>query len=169
MAKVIAGDHVEFFARGRRVTGTVARVRVKRRGGRFRELTYMFHDNPESVLNVEVAEVAEDGKRAFWTVPTVDLQVIGKSDAHIAAGAVQDVKASRQQHRQAKKQRNAEAIYNSGLSRLQNGDEIEVQFRDIGWAKAEFAGFVQGSGNVRYYRHGRKRTVSPKFVRVPKS
>lgn len=51
------------------------------------------------------------------------------------------------------------------LTRLRDGDQIEVQFRSGSWLPATFAGFVPGSGNVRFVWAGRTKTCSPKFVR----
>lgn len=160
------GDRVTFNARGKKIVGTITRVRTKTRKGRVRELALLVTGDPHS-LDREVAEIAPDGGGAVWTVALSSLTLLGKGDLAAARAAVNEVKNARRANENRRATANFETADAGGLYDLKLGAAIEVKFRDIGWAAATFRGFVAGSGNVRYERGGRVRTSAPEFVRKP--
>lgn len=159
-----AGQKVEFKFRGTKMEGTVIRQRTIRRRKKKRELAAIVTGNPHS-LDAEVVEISVEGERGYRQVGIESVvKVIGKGDAAAARRKRQNVKNSRIEHGN----KNWEKAHERGLTTLDDGDAIEIQFRNGMWVPAKFKGFVKSSYNVRFLEtgHSKTRTCSPEFVRI---
>lgn len=163
------GDHVEFTARGRKLTGIIINIRIKQRRGRARQLAELITGNPYE-LDRTVMRIVPDGTKSWWEVDfSSPVKVLGKATTkqlNTAKLVDADIQQDRQERTERKSESNYKASSDEGLYHLNDGDSIEVKFNDIGWAPATFKGIIKGSGNIRYERFGRLRTSPAKFVRV---
>lgn len=163
--RIRIGDKVQFYGKGRKLVGVVARVRLKQRKGKARRLAELVTGDATS-LDQMVAEIAvEQPKKCMWTVGVNLLKVVGKGDVNAAQDVVGAIKQNHRDNRMRTQSRNFGHQKDSGLLDLKNGDPIEVQYRGGYWVKAIYRGIVPGSLNVRFEEFGRTRTCSPKFVR----
>jgi hypothetical protein len=170
------GDRVNFTARGRMLTGTITRLRMKRRKGRARQLAKLVTGDADS-LDRPVAEIVPDGGGAVWTVPMSSiskrLAAAAPAQQQAAYATVHGIKRAGRDRRDKVSDANMKSLRASGLwdlhcgPRSGEGTAIEIKFSDIGWAPAEFIGLVPGSLNVRYLRHGRTRTTAAQNARIP--
>lgn len=164
--EITRGDRVEFIGKGRKVVGTVTRIRMKHRKGKVRALAFAVTGN-EGSLDRLVAEIAPEGGTGVWTVAVDSLKLLGKGDLSAAQEHVQTVKYKNKDRQHAISSRNFDSAKQGGLLDLKVGDAIEVKFREGYWSPVTFKGFVPSSGNVRYEYFGRVRTCSAKFIRLP--
>ncbi len=163
MSEVKVRDRVEFVGRGRKVVGTVTRIRLKK-SRRARRFANQFGTDPTAADHL-VAEVVPDGERSYWTVPVGRLKVLapGKGKLDEAVKTVQEIKTNKRVRKQNRCSANYTEAAETGLLDLEPGDPIEVEFRN-GRRTCTFQGFVRGSLNVRFSYMGRTRTTNPKWV-----
>ena len=166
MTKFKPGTEVTRLNGRKRVTGYVVGDYYYARRGKTRELAAIVTGDPTSLDKVFTLVVGKD-EIIWFGANDGDLKPTGNEVTYREAvnryDAVKDAIAA------SKGERRSNAYEDSrenGLYDLDNGDAIEVKFTDAGWSEATFAGFVNGSGNVRYFRHGRKRTTHPSNVRI---
>lgn len=174
---VRVGDVVQFDGRGKLIVGTVARLRVRHSPKRQRLLDRLaYHLNDPDVHRFEsadtlVAEVAPVGSSGFWTVPVDRLTVTKRPKKNVAAVLeaarfqVRVVKGAKRANAQKRAAARFEAA--TPLFGLRRNDPIEVKYRDIGWAPAQYLGMMK-SGRVSFLRNGARRTAPPQFVRKAK-
>jgi len=162
--KISAGDRVRFCSRGRRIDGTVTRVRVRHRRRR------SFFPALDSCW---VAEVIPDNDASVWTVPFSHLKRTGtastrrRNKAHDTGWQVRSAIKKNQHERRAENRKRADE--NGLLSGLCPGDKVIVHYCDIGSREETFMSF-SGSNRVGIMSHnrpGKVRYVSPHNVSLP--
>lgn len=163
------GTEVTTTVRRKKVTMVVAGFHTVRRQRKTRYLAAMVTGDAASLDFDQVVLVSMDDVR--WArVPEKSLRKTGNEiSEHEALNRLREVKNEIKSSEIDRRHKAYEAATESTDGDLYNcrmGETIQVKFRDIGWADAEFAGFVRNSGNVRYIRHGRKRTTHPQNVKV---
>jgi len=166
MTKFKPGTEVTRLNGRKRVTGYVVGDYYYARRGKTRELAAIVTGDPTSLDKVFTLVVGKDESVWFGTYDE-ELRPTGASvEPSVAFARFDDVKRDIANSK-AKRRSNAyEESRENGLYDLEDGDAIEVDYSDVGWREAKFAGFVSGSGNVRYLRNGRKRTTHPSNVRI---
>jgi hypothetical protein len=160
------GTEVTCVVRGRRVKGVIAGDHYLRRKGKTRELAAIVTGDPDSLNRTQhvIVSMTDD---VFYR--TSSAEATGKKvSATKAVERLRDIKAKIAASKYDRQLKNFVEAEDNDLAYAEIGSTIQMNFRDIGWTDVEFAGFVKSSGNVRYKRHGRTRTMSPKFARAKK-
>ncbi len=165
---VKVGNEVKFKARGMKI-GVVTKLfqgKDTKRLQRMRVMEKAWGDGGHPSTAPMKAKILSG--ETVWTVPVSAVtEVLGIGDLDAAQRVVQRIKGSHVNAKINKQIANYDASEANNLHKLQNGDSIEVKFRDAGWQVRTYAGRVKSSGNVRYLQNGRKRTTPAKFVRIP--
>ena len=161
------GDRIESISGAQKEIGVVIRVRVAHRGNQeIRAFAQSY--GLARQLKQTVCEAVPDNGTAITTISMDAAIKVGEATAQELATA-QDAAAAIRNHnkqsRETTRNRNASNALDSGLAKVKVGDIIEVKFRNVGWLPVEFAGFVRGSGNVRFYKFDKKRTTAPHNAR----
>jgi hypothetical protein len=154
------GDKVEFSAKCRTQSGTVAKLRYKTCKGRRRALL----EQIGAEIDTYVAEILDQNGSSFWTVPVDRLKVIGKGQPNVARAEVCRIKGKIWERNMNIKSKNLGAAGEHDLFNLRNGDPIVVTYKHGVKAERIFRGFVPSSGNIRYEQFGHIRTTPPQFV-----
>ncbi len=156
------GDKVEFTTKGRKYTGTIAKLRTRKRktGKKFRALGIA----PELT---EVAEVSPEDGQSIWTVPVSMLTIVGTGNAWRAIEAVADVKRHLNDRKNERRDRNMRTIRIRGLDLLKEGERIIVDFRQ-GPLFQTYQG-ITSTGRIRFSTDGssKVRFTYPNFVTKP--
>lgn len=163
------GDCVSVVCGRKRVTAVVAGTHYLQRRGKNQRLAQLVTGDKHS-LDREMLVLVSMTDTAWYRISPTDATIRkeakGSVDPCTATRRLDEVKKAIKSSRSERQWDRYEESRDSGLTRLNHGDAIEVEFRGGTWHKATFQGFVRGSGNVRFEYNGRKRTCSPKFVRV---
>jgi len=161
------GDHVAFITKKRRlVKGVIGRLRVKTRRPKHPALP---------TIHTEVAEVVPDdavetGQASYYTVPTDMLELIGAVDRSLAQANLKKAKTTIKSSKSKRAAKKHEAARETGVTSLDFGDLIEVEFRGGIWRTCEYHGVVKTSGKIRFREIGAEkfRYSHPEYVRVKK-
>lgn len=152
--------------------GIVGRVRISRRGSAEMR-AWADYLGGSCMLDVEVVDivVVQDDRAGIVSMPAISAKVIeaGAVPAAAARDMLQGMQNKIKSRKYAAQADRWDESREAGLTRLAIGTTVEVQLKgsagSLVWCRAQFKGFVAGSGNVRLDYNGRKITCSPKFVR----
>lgn len=164
------GDVVSFQGRrGKQVTGTVARVRVKerRKASAFLAAHGLPAPHIQDITQTMVAEVIPAEGGGTWTVPFRMLKMVkpGGGDARQAQQTMYQVRQSYQDHLRQRRSSRFDAADQGGLSGLKPGDKVKCQFRGGDWRERKFRRLTP-SGKVEVENdYGRVEKHNPQFVK----
>jgi hypothetical protein len=148
------GDKVEFDGRRGRIRGTVTDIKYSRPGSRNQLVRNYGLHTPSVKKFVVLPDGATPGEQGagVWTVPEGMCRKVGSGDKEARTKANQIINHISQQRFSRASQGREEADA-AGLYDLKKGDDIEVQFTDVGWQRRKFS-HITHSGQVGFYREG---------------
>ena len=163
------GTEVTTVMKRKTITAVVAGTHWKKRGGRAREVARIVTGDETALDHGQVVCVSMD--EVLWFRCTEGMlkptgNSVSKGEAYVRLDEVKTLVKQSKNRRINSALEAADSAEGGSLLDCRIGDSIQINYSDVGWQTAQFAGFVKSSGNVRYTRNGRKRTTHPSNARV---